>query len=83
MANLCEHIAAMLAQARSLLDWNARNQYCAACGSKTISVQAGTKKVCPASDKALGERPPCISRSGIHNMAVCKFLTHVRTIISF
>ena len=64
--------AAILAQARSLLDWNARNQFCAGCGSKTVSVQAGTKRVCPPKDRAEGarERPQCMTRSGVHNVAV-------------
>jgi len=62
-------VAAILAQARSLLDWNARNQFCAGCGSKTVSVQAGTKRVCPPRDGAR-ERPHCATRSGIHNVAV-------------
>ncbi|KAF8442604.1 NUDIX hydrolase domain-like protein [Terfezia claveryi] len=63
--------AAILAQARSLLDWNARNQFCAGCGSRTVSVQAGTKRVCPPRDRADGarERPQCATRSGIHNVA--------------
>ncbi|RPB26707.1 hypothetical protein L211DRAFT_780713 [Terfezia boudieri ATCC MYA-4762] len=63
--------AAILAQARSLLDWNARNQFCAGCGSRTVSVQAGSKRVCPPKDRADGarERPQCATRSGIHNVA--------------
>ncbi|PWW78571.1 hypothetical protein C7212DRAFT_350675 [Tuber magnatum] len=68
--------AAILAQARSLLDWNNRNQFCSACGASTVSINAGTKRICPPSDKALQknledppfERPPCISRKGIHNI---------------
>ncbi|KAF8468167.1 NUDIX hydrolase domain-like protein [Kalaharituber pfeilii] len=71
--SLREHreTAGILAQAKSLIDWNARNQFCAACGSKTISVQAGTKRVCPPTDKASPEpRPSCLSRTGIHNIAV-------------
>ncbi|KAF8425591.1 NUDIX hydrolase domain-like protein [Tirmania nivea] len=62
--------AAILAQARSLLDWNARNQFCSGCGSRTVSVQAGTKRVCPPRDRAEGawERPQCVTRSGVHNV---------------
>ena len=26
--------------------------------------------MCPPTDKALGDRPPCISRTGLHNIAV-------------
>lgn len=70
--------AAILAQARSLMDWNSRNQFCAACGGRTVSVHAGTKRTCPPNDQALQAssdsdapfaRPPCVSRTGIHNIA--------------
>ncbi|RPB08433.1 hypothetical protein P167DRAFT_539244 [Morchella conica CCBAS932] len=69
--------AAILAHARSLMDWNSRNQFCAACGGRTISVHAGTKRTCPPFDKAFQkspndasfERPPCVSRKGVHNIA--------------
>lgn len=60
------------------MDWNSRNQFCAACGGRTISVHAGTKRTCPQFDKAFQkspndapfERPPCVSRKGVHNIAV-------------
>ncbi|KAK4621212.1 NAD-capped RNA hydrolase NPY1 [Fulvia fulva] len=42
--------AAIYAEARQLLDWNARNPYCAACGSLTMSVNAGFKRTCPPTD---------------------------------
>ena len=70
--------AAVLAQARSLTDWNSRNEFCAACGERTMSVQAGTKRTCPPHDKAFQknpdddphERAPCVTRKGVHNIAV-------------
>lgn len=61
----------MYAQARSLFDWNARNPFCAQCGSKTLSVNAGTKRTCPPTDMAGGtvkERSACASRQGISNI---------------
>ncbi|KAI5799183.1 NUDIX hydrolase domain-like protein [Peziza echinospora] len=62
--------AGILAHARSILDWNARNKFCAACGSRTISTQSGTKRICPPTDKAVtGARPPCLARKGVHNIA--------------
>jgi len=69
--------AAIMGQARSLLDWNARNSFCSACGARTLSVHAGTKRVCPPYDKAFQkningppeERAPCVSRKGVHNIA--------------
>ncbi|KAG8529792.1 uncharacterized protein KY384_005273 [Bacidia gigantensis] len=57
--------AAIYAQARALVDWNARNPYCGQCGQPTLSfrarlvsdaqirINAGTKRTCPPKDKAL------------------------------
>ncbi|KAF1941190.1 NADH pyrophosphatase [Clathrospora elynae] len=64
--------AAMYAEARHLLDWNARNPFCASCGYKTLSVNAGFKRTCPPKDIASeinqGERPPCATRTGVSNL---------------
>lgn len=67
--------AAIFAQARSLLDWNARNPFCAGCGSKTLSVNGGMKRVCPPTDLAgvseggaPKEREDCPTRHGISNL---------------
>jgi NAD+ diphosphatase len=65
--------AAIYAEARHLLDWNARNPYCASCGYKTLSINAGFKRTCPPKDIAsavtnAGERPPCATRTGISNL---------------
>ncbi|KAH7079703.1 NUDIX hydrolase domain-like protein [Paraphoma chrysanthemicola] len=65
--------AAIYAEARHLLDWNARNPFCASCGYKTLSINAGFKRTCPPKDIAsavtnAGERPPCATRTGISNL---------------
>ena len=75
--------AAIYAQARALLDWNARNPFCAQCGQPTLSINAGTKRTCPPKDmasltekSAIGstteqkptERPDCATRHGISNL---------------
>merc|ERR1711964_61685 len=75
--------AAIYAQARALLDWNARNPFCVGCGQPTMSVNAGTKRVCPPTDlsslpNAQGgasttletprERLACVTRKGISNL---------------
>ena len=39
--------AAILAEARSVLDWHARHRFCAQCGSPTTMVAAGWKRRCP------------------------------------
>ena len=77
------HDAAIFAQARSLIDWNARNPYCAQCGQPTLSINAGTKRTCPPTDLAsvptpqatntaaapATDRKTCITRKGVHNIA--------------
>ncbi|KAF2125312.1 peroxisomal NADH pyrophosphatase-like protein NUDT12 [Dothidotthia symphoricarpi CBS 119687] len=65
--------AAIYAEARHLLDWNARNPFCASCGYKTLSVNAGFKRTCPPADIAnavtdTNARPPCATRTGISNL---------------
>ena len=77
--------AAIYAQARALLDWNARNPFCAGCGQPTLSINAGTKRTCPPKDMAsitetaaIGStiaekpakgRPDCVTRKGISNLS--------------
>ena len=77
--------AAIYAQARALLDWNARNPFCAGCGQPTLSINAGTKRTCPPKDMAsvagmgaIGsttggepakDRPDCVTRKGISNLS--------------
>ncbi|CZS97066.1 probable NADH pyrophosphatase [Rhynchosporium agropyri] len=75
--------AAIYAHARALLDWNARNPFCGGCGQPTMSVNAGTKRVCPPTDMsslptAQGgatsvlstprERLACVTRKGVSNL---------------
>ncbi|KAL9580352.1 MAG: hypothetical protein Q9212_004548 [Teloschistes hypoglaucus] len=73
--------AAIYAQARALLDWNARNPFCAQCGQPTLSINGGAKRTCPPKDMAklkgaIGgnvgseptERPDCATRKGISNV---------------
>jgi NAD+ diphosphatase len=40
--------AAILAEARSLLDWHGRHRFCAQCGSPTTMASAGWKRSCAA-----------------------------------
>ncbi|KAK4443959.1 NUDIX hydrolase domain-like protein [Podospora aff. communis PSN243] len=64
--------AATYGYARALLDWNARNPFCAQCGQPTLSVNAGTKRVCPPTDSASGspvERLPCATRNTVSNLS--------------
>jgi NAD+ diphosphatase len=71
--SLAAREAAIYAAARSVMDWNGRNPFCAGCGHRTISVNAGFKRMCPGSDKALaaagGDRPPCATRGRISNLS--------------
>ncbi|KAI0358625.1 hypothetical protein OH77DRAFT_1199791 [Trametes cingulata] len=63
--------AALFAEARSMIDWNARNKYCPSCGSPVYSLWAGWKLSCssllPWADNA-GKRP-CPTARGLHNFA--------------
>ena len=60
--------AAILAQARAVLDWHRRNRFCAACGAATVAIAAGMKRVCPATDGGVA-RGACVARAGVHNIA--------------
>ena len=55
--------AAILAEARSLLDWHARHRFCAQCGSPTQMASAGWKRRCPAC-RACRRRAPARGASG-------------------
>ncbi|KAK3045819.1 hypothetical protein LTS18_013575 [Coniosporium uncinatum] len=65
-----------------MLDWNARNPFCAQCGQPTLSVNGGFKRTCPPNDSAdlpasatattaakPTERPSCATRTGISNLS--------------
>ncbi|KAK5120831.1 hypothetical protein LTR85_005898 [Meristemomyces frigidus] len=58
------HDAAIYAEARQLLDWNARNPFCAQCGQPTLSVNGGFKRTCPPKDLARSAKQ---ASSGISN----------------
>ena len=38
---------AILAQAKSMIDWHARHGFCSVCGSESAVAEAGYKRVCP------------------------------------
>ena len=44
--HLAEGEAAILAQARSLVDWHTRHRFCAACGAPTVAVEGGHLRRC-------------------------------------
>ena len=73
--------AAIYAEARALMDWNARNPFCAGCGQPTLSINGGFKRTCPPTDIASApasigsttsetptSRPDCVTRKGISNL---------------
>jgi NAD+ diphosphatase len=62
--------AAAYAQGRHYLDWNGRNTYCGTCGEKTLSVNAGAKRVCPPKDRSRNppEREECSTRTTLSNL---------------
>ncbi|KAG7107951.1 NADH pyrophosphatase like protein [Verticillium longisporum] len=65
--------AALYAQARSTIDWNARNQFCGGCGARTLSGHAGFKRICPPTDRATAAsgtpRADCPTRRGVSNLS--------------
>jgi NAD+ diphosphatase len=65
--------AAIYAQARHVMDWHARNPFCASCGSRTLAVHGGWKRSCPPTDlKEDGtrvDRPACGTRTGVSNLS--------------
>lgn len=71
--SLSAHEAAIYAASRHLLDWNARNPFCATCGQPTLSINAGFKRACPPADFAPAlwppSRPRCATRTGISNIS--------------
>jgi NAD+ diphosphatase len=80
--NLVAPEAAIYAKARALLDWNARNPFCAGCGQPTMSINAGMRRICPATDFAglknaqdsdVAQKPTdrasCATRKGVSNLS--------------
>ncbi|KAJ3023532.1 NADH pyrophosphatase [Thoreauomyces humboldtii] len=57
--------SAIVAHARSLVDWNVRNQFCPACGKQTESGESGYKRFCPRPSE--DEKIKCLSTSGVNN----------------
>ncbi|KAG0369233.1 NUDIX hydrolase domain-like protein [Gamsiella multidivaricata] len=61
--------SALLAQARSVVDWNKRNQFCAGCGRKNMSLEGGHKRACPTTIAQDGQEVPsdCLAHKGVQN----------------
>ncbi|XP_020650075.3 NAD-capped RNA hydrolase NUDT12 [Pogona vitticeps] len=59
LLQLFEYEAGVIAQARSVLAWDSRYQFCPTCGSATKLEDGGYKKSCLKED--------CLSHQGIHN----------------
>lgn len=61
----------VVAEARAMVDWNARNKFCASCGQPVYSLWAGWKLSCSSLlpwAKNDG-REPCATAVGLHNQA--------------
>ncbi|KAF9172844.1 Peroxisomal NADH pyrophosphatase nudt12 [Mortierella sp. AD011] len=59
----------LVAQARSVTDWNKRNQFCPACGRKNLSLEGGHKRACPSTINHDGQEVPseCLAHRGVQN----------------
>jgi len=71
MSSMDDFGAGVIAEARAMIDWNARNKFCASCGSPVYSLWAGWKLSCtsllPWAD--LAGRSPCPTAVGLHNQS--------------
>jgi len=66
--------ASLFSTARTMIDWNGRNQFCPACGSPQFSLWGGWKLGCSTSlpwstNKTPFKSQPCPSGKGLHNYA--------------
>ncbi|KAI8090857.1 NUDIX hydrolase domain-like protein [Thamnidium elegans] len=61
-----KNVSSMIAQAAAMVDWNARNMFCAACGKRTVLEEAGHKRSCISDTQ---QETKCISHTGIQNFA--------------
>lgn len=61
--------AGLFASARPIVDWNARNRHCPACGRRTYSLWGGWKRSCVTAMGGAEERKTCFSNVGLHNFA--------------
>jgi len=63
--------AGIFAVARSMVDWNSRNNFCASCGSPVYSIWGGWKLSCTSllSSSDNTGRKPCPTQKGLHNIA--------------
>lgn len=64
--------AAILAQAKALIEWNQNHRYCGSCGSATISSEGGVKRVCSNEKQTCGRTvyprtDPVVIMLVIHN----------------
>ncbi|ORY35702.1 NUDIX hydrolase domain-like protein [Naematelia encephala] len=61
--------AGIFAAGRAMVDWNARNKFCPACGSPTYSLWGGWKRSCTTAISPIPGKEPCFSLKGLHNFA--------------
>ncbi|KAF9575850.1 Peroxisomal NADH pyrophosphatase nudt12 [Mortierella alpina] len=59
----------LVAQARSVVDWNKRNRFCAGCGRKNLSLEGGHKRCCPSTVNNEGQdvQSDCLAHKGVQN----------------
>lgn len=60
----------LVAQARSVVDWNKRNAFCAGCGRKNHSLEGGHKRSCPPTiltESGKEEPSDCLAHRGVQN----------------
>lgn len=60
--------AGLYAQARTYIDWNMRNRFCASCGLRSMSVNGGCKLICPGTDDGK-QLPACETQGTLSNLS--------------
>ncbi|KAG0027882.1 Peroxisomal NADH pyrophosphatase nudt12 [Podila clonocystis] len=60
----------LVSQARSVVDWNKRNQFCSGCGRKSLSLEGGHKRTCPPvlrEEDGKEVESDCLAHKGVQN----------------
>ncbi|KAF9586267.1 NADH pyrophosphatase [Lunasporangiospora selenospora] len=59
----------LVAQARSVIDWNKRSRFCTGCGQKNLSLDGGHKRTCPPTllENGVEKASDCLAHKGVQN----------------
>ncbi|KAI9298141.1 hypothetical protein K502DRAFT_300007 [Neoconidiobolus thromboides FSU 785] len=60
-------VAAIVSQARAILDWHSKSKYCPSCGSITAYGESGYKRICLG--LSIDQEIPCTANNSIQNFS--------------